>query len=171
MNVHCLEDDLAIYPGVEEEIVKLLIGKGVGIYQIPCPEIELSSIFRKPLPKDSYEHEKIRKVYRELSETITDTLSSYVRKGYEITAVIGAEGSPTCGVDTVGKWKDNIQGKKEFPRDIEFIPGSGVFIEEFKTALAAKNINPHFIGTPGKSLRTIDPSSFDNMLERLEQLT
>ena len=37
LNVHSLEDDLAIYPGVEEDVINLLIRKGVGIYQIPCP--------------------------------------------------------------------------------------------------------------------------------------
>ena len=51
LNVHSLEDDLAIYPGLEEEVIELLIQKGVGLYQIPCPEIELSGIFRKALPK------------------------------------------------------------------------------------------------------------------------
>jgi hypothetical protein len=30
INVHSLEDELAIYPGVEKEVVELLIEKGVG---------------------------------------------------------------------------------------------------------------------------------------------
>ena len=44
VNVHSLEDNLAIYRGLEEEIINLLIKKGVGIYQIPCPEVELAGI-------------------------------------------------------------------------------------------------------------------------------
>ena len=112
LNVHCLEDNLAIYPGLEEEVIRLLIKKGVGIYQIPCPEIELSGIFRKALPKESYEHQKIRDVYHQLAEKIISTLVWYIKKGYEIAAVLGAEGSPTCGIEYVGKWKDNVKGKK-----------------------------------------------------------
>ena len=74
LNVHSLEDNLAIYPGLEQEVVELLIKKGVGIYQIPCPEIELSSIFRKALPKESYDHPKIRRAYQKLAEEIVQIL-------------------------------------------------------------------------------------------------
>lgn len=135
LNVHSLEDNLALYPGLEEELIDMLIKKGVGIYQIPCPEVELAGIFRKPLPKDSYDHPKIRKLYVNLAESISRTLKWYVRKGYRIQAVLGAEGSPTCGIDRVGKWKEGVKGRKEFPEDIEFVAGMGVFMEEFKISL------------------------------------
>lgn len=167
LNVHSLENNLAIYPGLEEEVVGLLVQKGVGIYQIPCPEVELSGIFRKALPKESYDHPKIRKTYRKLAEDITQTLNRYIKKGYTIPAVIGAEGSPTCGIDSVGRWKEGIKGKREFPRDIEFVPGMGVFMEEFKTCLSQFNVFPEWIGIPGKSLRSIQPKSFDKVLKKL----
>ena len=167
LNVHSLEDNLAIYPGLEQEVVELLINKGVGIYQIPCPEIELSSIFRKALPKESYDHPKIRKSYRKLAEDITQTLSSYTKKGYKISAVLGAEGSPTCGIDFVGRWKKNIEGKRE---DVEFVPGMGVFMEEFKDCLDKIDVHPVWVGIPGKSLRSIDPESFDKSLKKLEKI-
>jgi predicted secreted protein len=170
LNVHSLEDNLAFYPGLEEEVVELLIKKGVGIYQIPCPEIELASIFRKALPKESYDHPKIRKTYRKLADNIVQTLNSYTKKGYRISAVIGAEGSPTCGIDSVGRWKKHIKGKKEFPRDVEFVPGRGVFMEEFQTLLEIIDVHPAWIGIPGKSLRSIDPGSFDKILRKLERI-
>lgn len=171
LNVHSLEDNLAIYPGLEEEVVELLTKKGVGIYQIPCPEVELAGIFRKALPKDSYDHPKIRAVYRKMAESISQTLEWHMKKGYEIAAVIGAEGSPTCGIERVGRWKSNIKGKKEFPRDIEFVPGMGVFMEEFKTALSKINANPQWVGIPGKSIRSLKPESFEKTLNKLEQLS
>ncbi|MFQ6069840.1 MAG: hypothetical protein ACE5LC_04860 [Candidatus Aminicenantales bacterium] len=169
LNVHSLEDNLALYPGLEEEVFQLLIRKGVGIYQIPCPEVELQGIFRKALPKDSYEHPKIRETYRKLSEAITETLGWYVKKGYEIRAVLGAEGSPSCGIDIVGKWKENIRGRREFPRDIEFVPGTGVFMEEFKNSLEKINVQPKWFGIPGKSLREINPQSFYEVLYKLDR--
>ncbi len=170
LNVHSLEDNLAIYPGLEEEVVRLLLDKGVGIYQIPCPEMELSSIFRKALPKEAYDHPKIRKAYRLLAENITRALKSFAKKGYEIRAIIGAEGSPTCGIGLVGRWKKNIKGKKEFPRDIEFVPGRGVFMEELKACLDKSGIHPAWIGIPGKSLRSIDEISFIQTLEKLDEI-
>ena len=170
LNVHSLEDDLAIYPGMEEEVVKLLLKKGVSIYQIPCPEVELSGIFRKALPKESYDHPKIREVYKNLAESISQTLKSYTKKGYEIVAVIGAEGSPTCGIDLIGKWKDNVKGKREFPRDIEFVQGMGVFMEEFKAALDSIKVHPQWIGIPGKSIRSLKPESFEKTLKELGKI-
>lgn len=170
LNVHSLEDDLAMYPGLEREVIELLIKKGVGIYQIPCPEMELSGIFRKALPKDSYEHPKIRTFYRSLAEKISKPLKSYVKKGYEIVAIIGAEASPTCGIDSVGRWKKDAEGKKVFPKDIEFIPGRGVFMEEFQAVLEDIGVHPEWVGIPGKSLRSRRPKSFDATLERLDRL-
>ncbi len=170
LNVHSLEDNLAIYPGLEEEVIKLLIEKGVSLYQIPCPEIELSGIFRKPLPKESYEHPKIRKIYHQLSDKIADNLKWYVKKDYKIEAVLGAEGSPSCGIESVGKWKEETKGKREFPRDIEFIPGMGVFMEEFKSSLAKMNVYPEWVGIPGKSIRTLKPEAFDEILNKLDNL-
>jgi predicted secreted protein len=170
LNVHSLEDNLAIYPGMEEEVIKLLIEKGVGIYQIPCPEMEISGIFRKALPKNSYAHPKIRDAYCNLAKRISSSLQRYVKKGYEISAVLGAEGSPTCGIDLVGKWKKNVKGKKEFPRDIEFIKGRGVFMEEFKPALDKIHAHPDWIGFPGKSLRSNEPDIFDKALQTINDL-
>lgn len=170
LNVHSLEDELAIYPGLEKEVVELLIAKGVGIYQIPCPELELSGIFRKALPKDSYDHPKIRAYYRELAEKICTTLKKYVKRGYEIVAIIGAEASPTCGVDFVGRWKKDAEGKKVFPKDVEFVPGRGVFMEELESALENIDVRPEWVGIPGKSLRSLRPESFRETLDTLERL-
>jgi predicted secreted protein len=170
LNVHSLEDNLAIYPGLEEEVIKLLMEKGVSLYQLPCPEIELSGIFRKALPKESYEHPKIRKIYRQLADKTADNLKWYVKKNYKIKAVIGAEASPSCGIDLVGKWKEKTKGRREFPRDIEFIPGMGVFMEEFKSTLAKINVHPEWIGIPGKSIRTLKPESFEETLNKLAKL-
>ena len=170
LNVHSLEDNLAIYPGLEEEVIELLIKKGVGVYQIPCPEIELSSIFRKALPKESYEHPKIRATYRQLAGKIIRNLKWYVRRGCQIQAVLGAEGSPSCGIDLVGKWKKGVKGKKEFPRDVEFVSGMGVFMEEFKSVLREIDIHPLWIGIPGKSLRSINPKSFEITLTKLDDV-
>jgi predicted secreted protein len=165
LNVHSLEDDLAIYPGLEEDVIEVLIEKGVGIFQMPCPEMAVSGIFRKPLPKEAYEHTKIRMKYRELADSICEQINAFKKKNYEIVAVIGAEGSPTCGIDFVGKWKDPVK-KGRFPDDVLFVEGMGVFMEELKQSLEQKGIRPHWIGIPGKSIRTIDPKSFEKTILR-----
>jgi len=167
LNVHSLEDHLAIYPGLEEEVVTLLLAKGVGISQIPCPEMEVFGIFRKPLPKEPYEKPKIRGSYRKLAETIAKRLLWFKKKGYRIVAVLGAEGSPTCGINLVGRWKDPSK-KGRFPEDIVFVEGMGVFMEELKKILEENGIQPNWIGIPGKSIRTINPASFEKTLRKIE---
>ncbi len=169
LNVHSLEDGLAVYPGLEEDIIKVLIEKGVGIFQIPCPEMGVFGIFRKPLPKEAYEHTKIRMKYKELANSISEQIDAFKKKNYEIAAVIGAEGSPTCGISRVGKWKDPIK-KGRFPDDILFVEGMGVFMEELKQSLEQKGIRPHWIGIPGKSIRTIDPKSFEETILKIKTI-
>ncbi len=169
LNVHSLEDGLAVYPGLEEDLFRVLIEKGVGIFQIPCPEMEVSGIFRKPLPKDSYEHSTIRKKYKRLADSISKQLAMFLKKKYEIVAVLGAEVSPTCGISLVGKWKDPVK-KGRFPDDIEFVEAMGVFMEEFKDSLKTKGIHPHWIGIPGKSLRTTDPKSLEETLVKIKEI-
>jgi predicted secreted protein len=170
LNVHSLEDNLAEYRGMEEEVVTKLMAKGVGIYQIPCPEIELSGIFRKALPKESYEHPKIRKIYAQLAAKTVNTLKWYVKKGYAIVAVIGAEGSPTCGIHQIGKWKEGIKPSAgQFPRDVEFIRGRGVFMEELEKSLHKAKIFCQWLGIPGKSIRSRHPHAFDRVLEKIDK--
>ena len=167
LNVHSLEDGLAIYPGLEEDIIKVLVEKGVGIFQIPCPEMGVFGIFRKPLPKEAYEDTKIRTKYKELADSISEQIDGFKKKNYEIVAVIGAEGSPTCGINTVGKWKDPVK-KGRFPDGILFVEGMGVFMEELKKSLEQKEIRPYWIGIPGKSIRTINPKSFEETIISLK---
>jgi hypothetical protein len=84
--------------------------------------------------------------------------------------VLGAEGSPTCGIDKVGRWKNGIKGKKEFPRDIEFVPGRGVFMEEFEASLETLQVHTNWVGIPGKSIRSINPDVFGEVLRKLEKI-
>ncbi len=70
----------------------------------------------------------------------------------------------------MGKWKEKTKGKREFPRDIEFVPGTGVFMEEFKSSLANMNVHPEWVGIPGKSIRTLKPDAFDETLNKLDNL-
>ncbi|MFQ6054201.1 MAG: hypothetical protein ACE5OO_08260, partial [Candidatus Bathyarchaeia archaeon] len=102
LNVHSLEDGLAEYPGLEEEIVRSLIEKGVGIVQLRCPETRLHGIQRLPMPKDTYDKPEIRASYAAQARDEALQLREFVRNGAEIVAVIGAEASPSCGVNIVG---------------------------------------------------------------------
>lgn len=171
LNVHSLEDGLAEYRGCEEEFLRTLIEEGVGIFQLPCPEMEISHISRAPLPKDSYDHPAIRERYRELAGRIVSRLKQFAEKGYKIVAVIGAEASPTCGISIVGKWKDP-EKRGKFPEDVEFVKGMGVFMEELRGELGKVGISTRWVGLPGKTLKSIDPETYDKnkVIKRIREI-
>ena len=169
LNVHSLEDGLAEFPGCEEDLVRILLEGGVGIFQLPCPEMEISHISRAPLPKESYEHPRIRERYRSLARRIASRLEQFAGKGYRIVAVVGAEASPTCGISLVGRWKDPKR-KGRFPDDVEFVEGMGVFMEEFRRELEERGIRTEWVGLPGKSLKSIHPHMYAEALDRISRL-
>lgn len=169
LNVHSLEDGLAEYPGLEEEIVRSLIEKGVGIVQLRCPETRLHGIQRLPMPKDTYDKPEIRASYAAQARDEALQLREFVRNGAEIVAVIGAEASPSCGVNIVGRWKEGVPPEtRRFPEDVDFVEGRGVFMEELEEALAAEGIRPKWIGVPGKSLKRVFPGMFSETLRMIQ---
>ena len=171
LNVHSLERGLSEYRGCEEELIKMLVEEGVGIFQLPCPEMVISHISRLPLPKDSYDVPEIRRKYREIAENVASTLSQFVEEGYRVVGVIGAEASPTWGIEVVGRWKDP-EKRGKFPDDVEFVQGMGVFMEEFKDELEKRGIRTNWVGLPGKTLKSLDPERFDKVkvIERIREL-
>ena len=131
LNVHSLEDNLAEYPGLEEDIVKMARDQGVGFVQLRCPETRLHGIERLPMPKDTYDKPKIRENYKNQAKGEVDQLKEFVRNGAEIVAIIGAEASPSCGIHYVAKWKpDTPKEDRKWPDTVDFVAGRGVFMEE-----------------------------------------
>jgi len=169
LNVHCLEEGLAEYPGLEEDIFKALMEKGVGVVQLHCPETRLHGIQRLPMPKNTYDKPEIRASYAAQAREEVLQLREFVKNGAEIVAVVGAEASPSCGINIVGRWKPDVPLEtRRFPEDIDFIEGRGVFMEEFEKALAAEGIKLAWIGVPGKSLKKVFPGMFEETLQIIQ---
>ena len=169
LNVHSLEDGLAEYRGLEEDIVEALIEKGVGMVQLRCPETRLHGIERLPMPKDTYDKPHIRASYATYATEEVLQLREFMKKGAKIMAVVGAEASPSCGVNIVGRWKPDVPNEtRRFPEDVDFIEGRGVFMEELEKALAAEGIRPKWIGVPGRSLKKIFPEMFQETLRTIQ---
>lgn len=169
LNVHSLEDGLAEYSGLEEDVVKVLMEKNVGIVQLHCPEIRLHGIQRLPMPKDMYDKPEIRASYAAQAREEILQLREFVKKGVKIVAVIGAEASPSCGISVVGRWKPGVPiDTRRFPEDIDFIEGRGVFMEELEKALANEGIRLKWIGVPGKSLKKVFPEMLQDTLHLIQ---
>ncbi len=171
LNVHSLEEGLAEYPGLEEDIVQAAVLQGVGFVQLRCPETRLHGIERQPMPKDNYDKPHIRENYREQARAEVMQLKEFVKNGAEIVAVIGAEASPSCGIDYVARWKPGTeQEDRRWPDTVEFIEGRGVYMEELESLLESEGIHPEWIGVPGFSMKKAFPEMFQETLQKIESL-
>ncbi len=134
-------DRCAYYPGIVKKVAKALINAGVGIIQMPCPELCYLGLDRQ-VNRDvstTVESEDTRvgwrmaeeggiAVCRRLADDLIYQIEEYQKHGFEIVGLIGINGSPTCGVEM--SWF-NDQEQRE----------PGVFIRVLREALHTKGIS------------------------------
>ena len=98
-------------------------------------------------------------------------LKEFVKNDAEIVVVIGAEASPSCGVNIVGRWREGSDpASRRFPDDVDFIHGRGVYMEELEKLFESENIKPYWIGMPGISLKNVFPELFKETIRKVKEL-
>lgn len=144
---HCLLNQnakvqgLAGYPGTFEPLVRTLLRSGVGLAQLPCPEMACLGL-RRPLGTDTveqYDTKKYRAVCRRLAKSTGREIRSYREAGYRVLGIIGVEGSPSCSVERAPRL---VGGKRRL------VKGNGLFVEALKKELAKAKLRVKFIGVP-----------------------
>jgi predicted secreted protein len=138
---HCLLNQnarakgLAKSKGAIEKIIEKY--KDRGIYQIPCPELRFLGAEREPLTKSDYDVPAFREICRRIANEVAEDLKRFVEAGYEIEAILGVEGSPSCGVTLTHIIKNDEE------REVE---GEGILVEEMKKALKERGIKADYLG-------------------------
>jgi predicted secreted protein len=143
---------LANHAGVIDELVKLLLGKGYGVVQMPCPELIYGGLKRWSQTKEQYDTPMFRKLCREIAKSVAEQVKEYLDNGVNVALVIGVEGSPSCGVNETSK--GYLGGIVEQTREqkSESVEGSGILIEELRSELKRMNISIPFYGISHASL-------------------
>jgi len=122
------------YAGIVKELLELFAESGVGIVQIPCPQIEFNEgLNRKSKSKESYDTNGFRLKCQKLSSGIIEKIEVYLRKGYSVLGILGVELSSTCGVYQIQNGRRSV-------------PGKGIFIEELEKEMQKKNFQVPIIG-------------------------
>lgn len=106
--------------------VKQLVDAGVGIIQLPCPELIFKGACRAPLAYGDYNTEAYRALCRELLAPYWTQMNEYLENGYSLLGVVGIHNSPSC----------SISGQR------------GVFMEELFALCEKRGIRPAFVEVP-----------------------
>jgi|WetSurMetagenome_2_1015567.scaffolds.fasta_scaffold36826_2 predicted secreted protein len=154
--VHCIlnqnskVEGIARYPGTFRPAVDLILAKEVGIYQLPCPEMAYLGISRWSSVRDQYNSPFFKRHCRALAERVMDEMEDYARRGYRIAAMVGMDGSPSCGVDFSQEALGEAWGGRmnKLP-ERQYIRGTGTFIEVLKQVATERHLPEiPFIGFP-----------------------
>jgi len=104
---------IAYYPGMINEIFDVLRKYEVGVIQMPCPELIYAGLLRESQTKEQYDTPAFRRHCRKIASSIADQIEEYLKNDFKVSAVLGVDGSPTCGVDetSMGIFMEELQSE------------------------------------------------------------
>ncbi len=146
---HCLLNQnsvvwgLAKAPGAFPGLISLLVERGYGIVQLPCPETSYAGLRRWWQSVEQYDNPGFRAHSRRILEPVVEYLEALREGGVEVVAVIGVKGSPSCGVwETFSaEWRGNPAEAGEGRR----VSGRGVFMRILAQLLEERGFKVRFL--------------------------
>lgn len=158
------------YSNKRKEFINLLIDNQIGILQLPCPEVICYGVNRWGHVKNQLDTPHYRKTCRELFYPCFDQIKEYLRNDYEIMALVGIDGSPTCGIHKtcIGNWGGEVMDNPNFQDTVDSITSvyeSGVFIDEIKDILHEEGIS-----FPFTSFNKINTNNFIDKFHSVKKL-
>ena len=88
LNANNKVQEFARYPGMFTEVVRTLDKYGVGIMQMPCPEVLHIGCQRWWHSRNLYDNAGFRHCCRKLAEQMVDYMENYAIVGYDVVAVL-----------------------------------------------------------------------------------
>ena len=121
-------------PGPIKDVVELLTESGIGIVQLPCPQIDFNGGPNWKLkPKSTLDNSAYRKHCQKMASLLLQNVEKYLSNGYNVLGFLGVELSATCGVYQIQNGTKNA-------------PGKGILVEELESAMRKKNFQIPIIG-------------------------
>jgi predicted secreted protein len=150
LNVNTKVHGLADYSGIRTDVLEALVRDGVGIVQLPCPEATFLGMKRWGMTREQYDTVAYRHHCEEILRPVVDALTELSADHCSIEAVLGVDGSPSCGIarTCTGYAGGEIEGL--FAEGISPVAratdGFGVFMEVFRSMLEEVGLNVEFRG-------------------------
>jgi uncharacterized protein YbbK (DUF523 family) len=138
------------------EVVSLLMRQGIGAIQMECPEFSLYGNPRPPRSREEYDTPEFKGRCREIAIQACERMEALIEgRGdleIEVSAILGFEGSPSCGVERTTR---TINGERQ--RTL----GRGHLIEALQRELRRRGMEVPFLGVSlrvegGEALRRLE---------------
>ena len=123
LNQNAKLDRCAHCPGAVTGVVEALLEHGVGMVQMPCPEMLALGLDRQAarsdtgrIPTVAEEDTRIarrmrdtaaRQIIGRIARDIAQQIADYRQHGFEVVGVLGINGSPSCGIEVT--WRDDAE--------------------------------------------------------------
>jgi predicted secreted protein len=136
---HCLLNqnaravDKERFSGTFKDMLELFAEAGVGIVQLPCPEIEFNGGLNRNVKTDHSESNIYKNSCKKLSTNLISQIENYIKNNYHVVGILGVEFSSTCGVHQVQNGRKNV-------------PGKGILMEEIEKEMQKKNFQVPIVG-------------------------
>ncbi len=100
---HCILNQNTVVDGLQRApgafpLGEILLASGAGILQLPCPEFFMMNLDRVGMSFEEYDKPEFHEIAVKLLEPVLWQVDQYHRFGYELTGLIGIQGSPNCGL-------------------------------------------------------------------------
>ena len=156
LNANAKVRPLAGYPGVLMEALEPYFRQGVGIMQLPCPESSYLGINRWGMSREQYDHPRFRRHCRHILTPCMDQVEAFCASGCEVVGVVGADGSPNCGIylTPLGLSGGVIGAAATVTEQIgglQLAKGTGIFMQEVQQMLTARGIATTFMAVDEKN--------------------
>lgn len=143
--VYPLADDYRVYAAELEPFIRA----GVGLVQLPCPEVSYLGLNRWGMTKEQYDHPNFHRHCVEILRPFIDQIEAFSQAGYEIAGVFGMDGSPNCGINKtcIGFSGGGICSQSDIPgqaKRLKSVAGKGVFMDVLLHLLLERNISTRF---------------------------
>lgn len=163
LNQNAKMDKTAFFPGAALPLGEWLVNSGMGLVQMPCPELRCLGLDRGvskeeadlPFQKGNtrvvalMKREDVRTRCRKLAEGVIYQVEEYLKHDFQVMGVVGINRSPSCGVEST--WGED-----------EEVPGCGAFIRALQEGLTERGIGLRMAG-----IKVQEPEQAVNIVERL----
>jgi len=140
----------AVYPGANTDLLEVLSRRGIGILQMPCPEMAFMGLARARDEglsiRDVIDTPAGHECCREIARGVVDLIEDYLKNGCAVHAILGGDvGSPGCAVHEA----ESSSGRQALAES------SGVLMYELAAELLSRRIDVPIHGVRDSSPETL----------------